>query len=116
TNWQEPIPGGPPPVGVGAGGTLTTRPNRNQQEDNQYECDRDRMALAMIDNERYFRDLFGQANRANVSFYPIDPRGLVALESPIGPAPPPTLTQDDAAPRAAQDALGRLAENSDRFA
>ena len=33
----------------------------------------------MADNDRLFKDLFGEANRANVSFYPIDPRGLIAV-------------------------------------
>ena len=42
----------------------------------------------MIDNASYFRDLFGEANRANVSFYPVDPRGLPAVDTDIGPTPP----------------------------
>ena len=33
---------------------------------------------------KVFKDLFGEANRANVSFYPIDPRGLPTFDSPIG--------------------------------
>src|SRR4051812_28427843 len=116
THWQEPIPGGPPPVGVGGGGTLTTRPNKNQQEDIQYECDRDRMALAMIDNERYFRDLFGEANRANVSFYPIDPRGLPVFDTPIGPDPPLPPEADYAQLRTRTESLRTIALNTDGIA
>jgi hypothetical protein len=42
------------------------------------ECEKDRLMLANIDNERDFQSLMGRANRANVSIYPIDPRGLAA--------------------------------------
>ena len=46
-------------------------------------CERDRMALALLDNEQQFRNLFQEANRANASFYPVNPRGLEAFDSPI---------------------------------
>lgn len=46
-------------------------------------CDRDRGVLAQIDDQQEFRDLLDEANRANASFYPIDPRGLAAFDSPI---------------------------------
>ena len=39
----------------------------------------------MTDDDRYFRDLLEDANRANVSFYPVDPRGLPAVDTDIGP-------------------------------
>lgn len=112
----EPIPGMPPPIGVGPGGTLTNKPNRDQYQDVQYACDRDRMALAMLDNATFFRDLFGEANRANVSFYPIDPRGLVAFDSPIGPQPPLTPIADHVVLTARHDALRTLAANTDGLA
>ena len=42
------------------------------------------MMLAMIEDEQYFRsDVLQEANRANASFYPIDPRGLVVFDEPI---------------------------------
>jgi VWFA-related protein len=74
----DPVPGTLPPVGVGAGGTLTNKmpaPDGNLVN-NRTECEKDRAELAMADNTTTFRNLFGEANRANVSFYPIDPRGL----------------------------------------
>ena len=40
------------------------------------ECDRDRAMLASLDDGRDFRDILNAAARANVTFYPIDPRGL----------------------------------------
>ena len=46
-------------------------------------CDRQRTMLAYIDHEVEFRELLQVANRANVSFYPIDARGLVVFDTPI---------------------------------
>ena len=48
----------------------------------QTVCDKDRMNLASIDNDDYFRYLLDVANRNNASFYPIDPRGLAVFDSP----------------------------------
>src|SRR5436190_5048622 len=74
----DPVPGTPAPVGVGEKGTLVAgRPTSGPVSD-RTECDKDQMDLAMADNARRFENLFGEANRANVSFYPIDPRGLRA--------------------------------------
>jgi len=47
------------------------------------ECERDRMNLAMLDNWQTFHDLMEDANRANVSYYPVNALGLVALDKPI---------------------------------
>jgi len=46
-------------------------------------CDRLRTMLAYSDHEMEFRELLQRANRANVSFYPIDARGLVVFDTPI---------------------------------
>jgi hypothetical protein len=74
-----------PPIGVDEHGTLRIDPaDRNRPgAPSQGACDRDRMYLASIANEQYFRDLFDTANRNNASFYPIDPRGLAVFDSPI---------------------------------
>src|SRR5690349_1402880 len=37
----DPIPGGPPPVGVGPGGTLTKRPTNDPNSPDRTECERD---------------------------------------------------------------------------
>lgn len=86
-------------------------------------CERDRMMLAMIDDEQFFRvDLLQEANRANASFYPIDPRGLVAFDEPIakpstrGFQPMTPLTVDASRLRARLDSLRTLAENTDGLA
>ena len=80
TGQTEAIPG-VDPVGVGLNGKLTTRQERNMSEGalTKNECDTDRMRLASMDNKRFFLDLMEDANWANASFYPIDPRGLAGL-------------------------------------
>ena len=70
------------PVGVGPDGRLRSNPpnTRNGSVASKSECDGERMALASMDNERYFRELLDVANKANSSFYPIDPRGLPVFD------------------------------------
>jgi VWFA-related protein len=64
---------GLPGIQMGAGGRLgTTAPDGV----NRAACDADLMRLAAFDGDRQFRDLLDDANRANASFYPIDPMGL----------------------------------------
>jgi VWFA-related protein len=77
-------------------------------------CERDRMTLALLDDEQYFRDLLQETNRANASFYPIDPRGLVVFDEPISKKVP--LTVDAGRLRGRLDSLRTLAENTDGLA
>ena len=92
----DPIPG-VDPIGVGPDGKLTRDDPRNRSGDtlSQYQCDTERLELAAMDNDRFFRDLMHAANRANASFYPIDPRGLAAFDDSIGPKQPlpPAVSQ-----------------------
>jgi hypothetical protein len=79
----------PPGIFVGPGGKLGSGADpRFSNMGSRSDCDRDRTALAMLDNDQAFRNLLDDANRANVSFYPIDPRGLPVFDTPIGPSPP----------------------------
>jgi len=78
--------GGIPQVGVGPDGKITTRDTR-QTGTSRYECERDKMNLSMLDNDELFRELLGEANRANASFYPVDPRGLPASDTGIAESP-----------------------------
>ena len=117
TGQQEPIPR-VDPVGVGLNGKLTTRQERNMSEGalTQNECDTDRMRLASMDDKRFFLDLMEDANYANASFYPIDPRGLPAFDNPIGPDAPPPIPIDHAMLKARIEVMRTLAGNTDGIA
>ncbi len=110
---QEHIPT-PPPISVGPDGRITTK-NRNVVGNGieQQTCDAERIYLAHIDDDQYFRDIMGDANRANATFYTVDPRGLPVFDTPIGPEPPPGIVVDAAILRRRTDTLRTLAENTD---
>ena len=111
------IPGAPPPVGVGPGGQLTSRINDGGfAPSDRTECEKDRADLAMTEHDRMFRDLYGEANRNNVTFYPIDPRGLPVFDNEIGPYPPPGVIADAAMLRTRTESLHELALNTDGIA
>jgi VWFA-related protein len=109
----EDVPG-LPPIGVGPGGKLTTKDWNSPTPGSTAECDRERAQLATIDNDQYFRDLLGRANRGNVSFYPVDPRGLAASDAPITSNVPPHI--DHAILKRQLVNLETLAENTDGLA
>jgi VWFA-related protein len=77
-------------------------------------CERDRVTLGLVDDEVEFRTLLDEANGANTSFYPVDPRGLVVFDEPIDKLTP--LTIDAARLRARLTTLQTLAENTDGLA
>jgi VWFA-related protein len=115
---DESVPGADP-IGVGPDGRLRRNPTSTRTDPNfgtKYECDTDRMALASMDNERYFRDLLDYANRANASFYPIDPRGLAVFDDSMGPDQPLTPAASQARLRLKLDVLRTLADNTDGLA
>jgi VWFA-related protein len=115
--WKEPVPT-LEPVGVGPNGTLTTKDPRERSDGylNKSECDGDRAMLAMLDNDRYFKDILDEANFANASFYPVDPRGLPAFDNPIGPIPPPPPLVDQAMLKHRIEVMRTMAENTDGIA
>jgi VWFA-related protein len=93
------------------------------------ECDADRHALAEWDGRIRFRELFEKANRGNVSFYTVYPRGLAVFDSPIGPRRPPpiagpgetrgnhdTPTTDSESLTSRHNSLRELADNTDGLA
>jgi VWFA-related protein len=89
-------------------------------------CERDRMNLAVLDDSVQFQTMLDRANRANVTFYPIDPRGLPVFDTPIAvprtgdpPDGTPTFTppsQDAAMLRTRQSTLRDLASATDGIA
>jgi len=100
----------PPGIYSGAGGKLAsgTDPRTFMAADWQ-QCEADRVRLANIDDNRSFLDVLNEANRANVSFYPIDPRGLAVFDTPIEYEPA-------AAPRGIDEAqVGRTTGVVDDF-
>jgi VWFA-related protein len=114
---MEPVPGNEP-VGVGRGGKLRVGGGRERDQDpvSQTTCDKDRMYLASIDNDDYFRQLMDTANRNNASFYPVDPRGLAVFDSSMGPDRPPTIPVDMKNLSSRINTLRTLAENTDGIA
>ena len=74
----------PEQPGVGPDGRLQrTIIDRMRSALTHRECERDRMNLAMLDNWQTFHEMIEDANRGNVSFYPVNALGLVALDKPI---------------------------------
>jgi VWFA-related protein len=74
-------------------------------------CERQRTMLAYIDHDVEFRQLLQRANRANVSFYPIDARGLIVFDTPIEWGVPPSV--DAAWLRKRHDDLRMMADQTD---
>jgi VWFA-related protein len=119
--WKEQVPGAEP-IRVGPDGrlrmgsveTLTGSVSVN-------DCNADRMRFANIDNARFARDLANDANRANATFYTIDPRGLAVFDMPIyrdmdevGLAP--NVIEDQRSMRSRHDAMANLASATDGIA
>src|SRR5207237_6562830 len=93
---------------------------------NPDSCETDRSTLAYMDDDSSFRLLLDEANAANTSFYPIDPRGLTVFDESIGkpvtgftPAGTPTIVPpsvDASRLRARLDSLQTLAGATDGMA
>jgi hypothetical protein len=113
---MDPLPGMPTPVGVGPGGTLTKETHAEAAPNDRSRCDAERADLALTNDSQYFRQIYGEANRANVSFYTIDPRGLVVFDTPMGPEAPPPLQLDRAMLVGRQEVLRTLAGATDGMA
>jgi VWFA-related protein len=79
----------------------------------QQECQRDAQMLASVDSDLQFRSMTGDANRGNVTFYPVYARGLASFDAPIGPDYPPPIQADMANLRTRHDHLRTLAVETD---
>jgi VWFA-related protein len=110
----SPVIPGPPPIGTDPSGRLRMDPTRGTSSLDA--CERERSMAAYTDEAHQFDQLIQRANRANVSFYPVDTRGLVAFDEPIGPAPPPPPSVDAARLTARYETLRTLAANTDGYA
>jgi len=107
-------------------GRLTPTADNGLSGNNQPSCEGDRLLLADLNDQLAFTRLTQLANRANVTFYAIDPRGLPAFDTPIdqqrtgqpapgqGILPPPS--QDSAMLVRRQGTLRDLANTTDGIA
>jgi VWFA-related protein len=113
-NGESVGPPPPPGIGIDPSGRLRMEPNRGN--DSFGSCERERSLLAHTDQAHQFDQLLQRANRANVSFYPVDARGLVVFDEPIGPSRPPPPSVDAARLTARHETLRTLALNTDGYA
>jgi VWFA-related protein len=117
-NLKRMGPCDPPPdmgrIGTDPRGRVTTDEQKGYGSFSRASCERDRMNLAELDNWQTYMDLLDRANRSNVSFYPIDSRGLPASDAPIQEDVPPQLDQRILAARI--ETLRSLAINTDGIA
>jgi VWFA-related protein len=105
-----------PGIGVGPTGRLGTTDRNNPYSGMQNQCDQDRVMLSQLDNFYRFRELLDEANRANATFYPVDPRGLPVFDTEMGPNPPPPIDVDFAMVQERLDSLKTAAINTDGVA
>ena len=77
------------------------------------ECEADRRMLSLIDHDRKLREIGEEANRGNVTFYPVFARGLTVFDAPIGPDRPPPVIVDSANLRTRQTRMRDLAVDTD---
>jgi VWFA-related protein len=82
---------GVPQIFVGPGGKPSMKDPGSYGGASRQQCDSDRMTLANQDNEQYFRDITGEANRTNAAFYPVDSGGLRSGFDASSPLDPNTL-------------------------
>lgn len=102
-----------PGIGV-VDGRVTAGANRPNGYDRTFEsCERERSMLAFVDHGLEVRRLSHRANRANVTFYAVDPRGLAAFDDSIGPLRPATPSEDRQRLAERQGGLRELAANTD---
>ena len=119
-NLARPIRGrapGRPQVGVGPDGRLRSGDLGRSATGDMERCDQDRIRLADEDHEQQFRRLLDLANRANATFYPVDPRGLPVFDRPIGaPGVAPSPRADQEQLRGRLETLRNLASATDGIA
>src|SRR5688572_3459428 len=107
------LPGGPAPPAVfepPVKPPSLTGPFNNSE---QRECEADINMLALVNHDLRFRDITDEANRGNVTFYPVYARGLAVFDAPIGPDKPPPIQEDMANLRTRHNNMRTLAVDTD---
>ena len=111
---------GEPPRPTQMGTTSTGRLSADRMRDeygvSQAQCERERQLLAFTDFYQEFQDLMETANRANVSFYPVDSRGLAASDSPLFVMSNKSPADEARLVRTRVESLRTLADNTDGLA
>jgi hypothetical protein len=102
-----------PAVGGSSGRALTGTVKAETYDRGFESCERERVRLAFIDHQLEIRQLAQRANRANVTFFAIDPRGLAAFDDSIGPLRPAIPPKDRERMAYRQGGLRELALNTD---
>jgi VWFA-related protein len=103
-------------IGTTPDGRITTDRLKSNYGYSQYDCDTDRQMLANVDNWQTYQDLMDIANRANVSFYPVDARGLAAFDRDLGQNPVLSPYAEGKLVHARVESLSTLALNTDGLA
>ena len=111
-NLTAPVPG----IYTGGGkiGTTNRTAGPGQQMD-PAQCASEATRLLTMDTRQDFRELYEKARRANVSFYPVDPRGLAVFDESIATARGSVLN-DFQSLRTRRDGLAEIAINTDGVA
>jgi VWFA-related protein len=103
-----------PPINVDPrNGKLTTRDTTEPGAGDRSDCEQARLSLSQLNDDFQFNRMLDEANRANASFYPVDPRGLTAFDTPIGPDPPAPPDVDRAQLRQRANVIRTLASATD---
>jgi VWFA-related protein len=111
---EAPLPGQPPGVGIENGRISSEASKNSVAYDRGFaSCERERSLLAFVDHTIELRQLAQRANRANVTFYAVDPRGLAVFDDTIGPLRPATLGEDRQRMSSRHGGLRELANNTD---
>jgi VWFA-related protein len=102
------------PVRVGPDGRITTQPEPGNVDFDS--CERERVILGGLDHSRTLEELAQRANRENVSFYIVDPRGATPFDDTVGHLRPAVPPADRVRLASRQGGLRELAEQTDGVA
>ena len=110
------MPPGRGQVGTTPDGRITTDRMRSDYGYSKYDCETDRQMLSHLNNGQDYLDLMEIANANNVSFYPVDARGLAAFDRDLNENPVLGPADEIRLVRSRVESLRTLADNTDGLA